>query len=102
MTYLKHYSQSMKSLNQKNRSLSLIKCMLYCKISKISLSDNLSLNKRSIFIIGGTDRALDREESGVAFGTALQDTRTTKEGEMVLISLYNVDKALKEITHKIG
>jgi hypothetical protein len=45
---------------------------------------------------------LDREENAVAFGTALQDTRTTKEGEMVLISLYNVDKALKEITHKIG
>ena len=35
----------------------------------------------------------------VAFETSLQDARTTEEGEMVPISLDDVNKALEEVTH---
>ena len=52
---------------------------------------------------GGTDRAstvraLVRGESAVAFETALQDARTTEEGETTPISLEHVNLALKAVT----
>ena len=55
---------------------------------------------------GGTDRAstvraLVRGESAVAFETSLQDARTTEDGEMVPISLDNVNKALEAVTHTV-
>jgi hypothetical protein len=55
---------------------------------------------------GGTDRAstvraLVRGESAVAFETSLQDARTTEDGEIVPISLYNVNKALEAVTHTV-
>jgi hypothetical protein len=50
---------------------------------------------------GGTDRALVRGESTVAFETSLQDSRTSEGGETEPISPDHVQQALKAVTETV-
>jgi hypothetical protein len=55
---------------------------------------------------GGTDRActmrtLVREESAVAFETALQDARTVEEGQISPISVEHINQSLSAVTETV-